>query len=185
MRTIKWTACLGAVLAIAGAFVVADAQSWRRGDAAPSFTARGSDGRTHTLRSLTADRPLVLYFIQAGCPVNDRAVTFYNRVAEAYRGRVNFIGVIDADKAGFDAWQARFRAPFTTLLDPDKRIIRAYRARRSPWTILIGRDRRIIEEWAGYSASEISALGAAIARAANVPVRRIDTAGAPASSRAG
>ncbi|HRF60072.1 MAG TPA: peroxiredoxin family protein [Fimbriimonadaceae bacterium] len=180
---------VGAGLLSVGAFALLTtggwSQEWKKGDSAPAFSAKTSDGKTHTLKSLTGQKPLVLYFIGSTCPVNAQAVKYYNRVAAAYKGKVNFVGVIDADAAGFKSWQEKFKAPFPVLLDPDMKIIKAYKAERSPWTIMVDKTGKIQKEWAGYSVGEINELSASIAGATKGATAKIDTSGAPTSPRAG
>lgn len=179
----------GAALVSVGALALLTtggwSQEWKKGDKAPAFTGKTSDGKAHTLQSLTKGKPLVLYFIGSTCPVNAQAVKYYNRVAQAYKGKVNFVGVIDADAAGFKSWQEKFKAPYPVLLDPDQKIIKAYKAERSPWTIIVDKQGKIQKEWAGYSVGELNELSASIAGATKGAVAKIDTSGAPTSPRAG
>lgn len=185
MKPITWIVGVGVAAALLGAMLTARAENWKPGASAPAFSAAGSDGKDHSLKSLTGDKPLVLYFIGESCPVNNQAVKYYNRVAEAYKGKVNFVGVIDGDKAKHAQWQAKHKAPYTVLFDPDMKVIRSYKAERSPWTILVGKDGKIVKEWVGYSIGEIDELSAEMAKQAKVALAKIDTSGAPASPRAG
>jgi peroxiredoxin len=153
--------------------------------AAPTFSAKGSDGRTHTLQSLTARGPVFLYFIKDGCPTNDEALVYYKRLANAYRGKATFIGVIDVDAARFRAWNAEKKLPMTVLFDPQKKIIGSMGVEASPWVIEINRNRRVAKVWPGYSVGEINEISARMAGAARTRVAKIDTTGAPRESRFG
>lgn len=177
---------MGFALGIALVSFPAVAQGWKAGANAPAFSGQASNGRTISLASLRRNgRPTVLYFIGHTCPVNAQAVRYYNRVAEAYKNRVNFVGVIDTDRAGYTTWQRRFNSPFPVIFDPEMRIIKAYKAERSPWTIFIDKDGKIQNEWPGYSIGEINELGEAIARANRIRPVAIDTSGAPQTPRFG
>lgn len=155
------------------------------GTAAPNFKAMGSDGKSHTLASLTEKGPVFLYFIQATCPINAEAVKYFNRIAEAYKGKVSFVGVIDGEKEEYDTWQSKFKAPYTVLLDPDMKIIKSYGALRSPWGILVDKDKKIAKVWTGYSKGQIDEMSASIAGAGKVAKVKIDTSGAPDMATAG
>lgn len=163
----------------------ASAQSWKAGAQAPDFTAKGSDGKTHSLKSLTAKGPFVLYFIGRTCPVNAKAVPYYNKVAQAYGDKVPIVGVINGDEAQYKEWQREFKSPFTVLYDPQMKIIKAYRAERSPWLIMVGKNGKIAKEWIGYSVGELDELSASIAGANKAKVQKLDFSGAPASPRYG
>ncbi len=180
---------LWAILVAVGIGVLAQplvAQGLKVGSVAPSFSGVASDGKTYSLASVQkSGKPTVLYFIGASCPVNAEAVKYYNRVATAYKGSVNFIGVIDTDAAGYKKWQQRFNAPYPVMFDPSQKIIKAYKAERSPWTVFLAPTGKVGEEWPGYSVTDVNELGAMIAKSAKVPVKKIDTAGAPTSSRFG
>jgi peroxiredoxin len=175
-----------ASLAAFGMLTHADAGPPKAGTKAPEFKATGIDGKTYTLKSFTGSKkPTVFYFIGATCPVNAMAVKYYNRVAEAYKGKFNFVGIINANKAEYKTWQERFKAPYLVLLDPDLKVINAYKAERSPWTMLVDTKGTIVKEWTGYSIDLISQLSASIAGATKVAAKKIDTTGAPDSPRAG
>ncbi len=185
MANIKSLLMVG-VLAVTLQVTIASAQNWKAGTPAPAFSGLASDGKTYSLSSIKkSGKPTLLYFIGHTCPVNAQAVKYYNRVANAYKGKVNFLGVIDTDRAGYDNWQRTFKSPFTVILDPQLKIINAYKAERSPWTILIDKTGKISHEWPGYSTGEINELSRVIARVTKATVAKIDTSGAPESPRYG
>lgn len=182
--TILMGVLVGAALLAQGTHI--GAQGLKAGTKAPNFKATGSDGKSYTLASFTGKKlPTVFYFIGATCPVNAQAVKYYNRVAEAYKGKINFVGVINANKEEYKTWQQRFKAPYLCLLDPDLKIIGAYKAERSPWTMLVDTKGNVVKEWMGYSVDEINALSASIAGATKMTAKKIDVSGAPDSPRAG
>lgn len=173
------------VLAALAIAALAHAQSWKPGDKAPAFKATGTDGKTHTLASLSKDRPLLLYFIKDGCPVNHRALPFYKQVSAAYKGKVNLVGVINTNLADYKKWQAEYKTSFVSLLDPDLKMIEAYKAVASPWAILIGRDGKIIKEWPGFSKGELEEMNRAMAAAGRVKAASINFGAAPARPQYG
>ncbi|MBX7134425.1 MAG: peroxiredoxin family protein [Fimbriimonadaceae bacterium] len=187
MTTIQRILTGGFVAALAvGLYMQTDARVQKAGAKAPDFKATGSDGKSYTLKSFTGSKkPTVFYFIGATCPVNAEAVKYYNRVAEAYKGKINFVGVINANKEEYKTWQQRFKAPYLVLLDPDLKIINSFEAERSPWTILVDTNGKMTKTWVGYSVDEINQLSASIAGATKVTVAKVNTSGAPTSPRAG
>lgn len=152
-----------------------------RGGSAPDFTAVGSDGSEYSLSSLTADQPLVLYFISNSCPVNANAVEYFNQVSEAYEGKVNFVGVIDADLKKFEKWNDIHNVPFPVLLDPRNEIINSYGASASPWVIAVDQEKSIDRVFRGYSKESLQTLSDLIASYSNEEAVVIDTKGAPIS----
>jgi peroxiredoxin len=152
---------------------------------APDFSAKGSDGKTHTLKSLTAGKTLVLYFIGSTCPVNDEAVRYYKQVADAYKGKVNFIGVVDGDAAILKDWQKSHNVKFPVLFDPDLKIIRSYQAFASPWIVVVGPNGEVSKRQSGYSGPTLTELNALMAKSAGVTAAKLDFKGAPAEETFG
>lgn len=173
-------------MAASAAFLVGRAEAQiREGARAPAFSATGSDGRTHTLESLTRNRTLVLYFIKDGCPVNDQAIAHYVRLANAYGRSVNFIGVFDGNAEAWRRYARSHNVRFTALLDPDLRIIRAFGAQRSPWVVVVRPDRNVSTIQRGFSTGLLTRLGSVLARAGGVTEARLTFPGAPTSERFG
>ncbi len=179
LRSVAWVAILAAVSA---ACVLAQPKTPK---VAPSFQAMGTDGKTHTLASLTKDKQLVLYFIKVGCPVNAEAEKYFDRLYQAYKGKVNFYGVINADEAGYKQWKKSYKASYPVLLDPDKKIIRPYRATHSPFAVVVGPEAKVVLVEDGYSVGQLAGLGKTMAKAAKVPEKKLDLSGAPVDATAG
>lgn len=153
---------------------------------APTFSGRASDGKTYSNATLkTTQKATLIYFIGHTCPVNAQAVKYFNAVGAAYKGKVNFLGVIDTDAAGYKTWQGRFKAPYPVIYDPNLKIIEAFGAERSPWAVLVDSKGQVVDEWHGYSVSFINGMSTKIASTAKTPVKKIDTAGAPTQTRYG
>jgi len=176
---------VGALMLVA-LFAPAGAQNWKANSKAPLFSGKASDGKTYVLKDLLkSKKPTVVYCIGNTCPVNSQAVKYYNNIAAAYKGKVNFIGVIDTDEAGYKVWQKRFNAPFPVIFDPELKIISSYKAERSPWTFMIDAKGVIVQEWPGYSIGELNQMGYAIAKANKIKAVKLDTKGAPDQPRYG
>ena len=155
------------------------------GKNAPAFTAKGSDGKNYSLRSLAAKGPVFLYFIKSDCPVNADAVKYYNKLGSSYRGKATFLGVINGDASVYRTWQAQYKATYPVLLDPGKKIITGFGAQASPWVIEVGKGGKIAKVWEGYSVKDLNALNSSMAKAAKVKLVKLDTTGAPSTNRYG
>jgi peroxiredoxin Q/BCP len=119
-----------------------------KGTQAPDFALADQDGRKHTLKSLLADGPLILYFYPAdftpGC--TKEACSFRDLHQELMRARLRVVGVSPQDVASHRRFADEHDLNFPLLADPDKVAVKAYDVdgplgfgvRRG--TYLIGRD---------------------------------------------
>ena len=122
-----------------------------KGAMAPEFDLPDQDGRRHTLKSLLADGPVVLYFYPAdftpGC--TKEACSFRDLHQELLRAKLRIVGVSPQDVDSHRRFADRYHLNFLLLADPDKSVIKTYDldgplgfgVRRG--TYLIGRDGRI------------------------------------------
>jgi len=122
-----------------------------KGAKAPDFELPDQDGHRHTLKSLLADGPLVLYFYPAdftpGC--TKEACSFRDLHQELLRAKLRIVGVSPQDTESHRRFADRHHLNFPLLADPDKTVIKAYDldgplgfgVRRG--TYLIGSDGRI------------------------------------------
>jgi peroxiredoxin Q/BCP len=122
-----------------------------KGARAPDFELSDQDGRRHTLKSLLADGPLILYFYPAdftpGC--TKEACSFRDLHQELMKAKLRVVGVSPQDVDSHRAFADKHHLNFPLLADPDKIVIKAYDldgplgfgVRRG--TYLIGRDGRI------------------------------------------
>ena len=122
-----------------------------KGAMAPEFDLPDQDGRRHTLKSLLADGPVVLYFYPAdftpGC--TKEACSFRDLHQELLRAKLRIVGVSPQDVDSHRRFADKHQLNFTLLADPDKTVVKAYdldgplglSVRRG--TYLIGRDGRI------------------------------------------
>lgn len=119
-----------------------------KGATAPEFELPDQDGRRHTLKSLLAEGPVVLYFYPAdftpGC--TKEACSFRDLHQELLRAKLRIVGVSPQDVDSHRRFADRHHLNFLLLADPDKSVIKAYDldgplgfgVRRG--TYLIGRD---------------------------------------------
>jgi peroxiredoxin Q/BCP len=123
----------------------------KQGMQAPEFELRDQDGRRHTLKSLLADGPIILYFYPAdftpGC--TKEACSFRDLQKDLVAANLRVVGVSPQDTESHRKFAAKHGLNFPLLADPDKLAVRAYDVdgplgfgvRRG--TYLIGTDGRI------------------------------------------
>ncbi len=186
MRRIGTIAALGCAALVATGHGLEPTQAQNgKPKLAPAFSAKANDGKTYSLKSLTGGKTLVLYFIQTTCPVNADALSYYKQIGTAYKDKVNFVGVIDTDEAGFADWQKEFGAKFPVVFDEGKTIIRSYEAIASPWIVVVNPKGEVSTVHKGYSVGRLNELNTLMAAAAGVKAAKIDTKGAPTSEAFG
>lgn len=124
-----------------------------KGAKAPEFELADQDGRRHTLKSLLADGPLILYFYPAdftpGC--TKEACSFRDLHQELMKAKLRVVGVSPQDVDSHRRFAEQHDLNFPLLADPDKTVVKAYDldgplgfgVRRG--TYLIGRDGRIVD----------------------------------------
>jgi len=139
--------------------------------AAPAFGTTDIAGNTLSLASLTATKPLVLFFIERECPCAREAAPFFSRLQAAYRDACNVVGVINADAGTAKAWAQTAGADFPIIADPRCEIIRAYGADYAAYNTLVAAGGTIAKTYPGYGGNMLRELSATIARAAGVAER--------------
>jgi peroxiredoxin len=146
---------------------------------APPFSAISDGGRRIDSASIVGRRPVVLGFIQDGCPCSTAAEPFFADLHRAYGDGATFLGVIDGDRKVASRWVAEHRTPFPVLADPDLAIIRAFGARNSAYLALIDPEGRIDGLWPGFSESILLEISGRLAALLVRPEADISAAEAP------
>jgi peroxiredoxin len=174
---------LGGLLAAGAIAGIACAQGGQSDQAAqnakaPEFSAKASDGKTYTLKALTEKKPVFLYFVKRDCGSNPMSVKLYNRLYNAYKGKVNFYAVINTDAEGFKGFASEYRAPFVALLDANKDVIKSYGIRASQTVVMVDTEGKRTK-FGGFGKESLAQLNAALAKAAGVDVQTVDLSDAP------
>ncbi len=146
---------------------------------APSFFKTDLAGNPLSLASLTAKKPLILYFIERECPCARDAAPFLAQVQAAYGDACTVVGVINAGNDVAKAWVKTVSARFSIIADPDCVLIRAYGAERAVYTTLVAPGGTIVKTYPGYSAETLKDLSAHIARLSGSAERPLKFADAP------
>ncbi len=125
----------------------------KNGTQAPAFKLQDQDGRTHTLVSLLAEGPLILYFYPAdftpGC--TKEACSFRDLQGDLLGAGLRVVGVSPQGTESHRRFADKHGLNFPLLADPDKQAVKAYDldgplgigVRRG--TYLIGRDGVILD----------------------------------------
>lgn len=154
------------------------------GDKSFDISANGSDGKAHTLKSLTEKGPVYLLFVKSQCSANPGATPFFKKIHEAYKDKLNFIGVINTNKEGHQGWKDEFRGEWMTLLDPEKKIISGFGVRRSTPVIKIGKDGKVEKVFNGWGQAALKELAADMAKEAGTD-KNVKLDDAPSGTRYG
>ena len=92
----------------------------KKGTQAPEFDLVDQDGKRHTLKSLLAKGPLILYFYPAdftpGC--TREACTFRDLQNDLVRARLRVVGVSPQDAESHKKFAAKHNLNFPLLADP-------------------------------------------------------------------
>ena len=98
------------------------------GTQAPEFTLEDQDGKRHTLKSLLAGGPLILYFYPAdftpGC--TKEACSFRDLHQDLMKAKLRVVGVSPQDVASHRKFAGEHGLNFPLLADPDKLAVKAY-----------------------------------------------------------
>jgi thiol-disulfide isomerase/thioredoxin len=149
------------------------------GDASYAIDTTASDGKTHSIKSLTEKGPFYLLFVKEQCSANPYATPFFQKIYEAYGDKVTFVGVINADKAGHANWKKEWKGQWTTLLDPEMKIIKGFNVKRSTPVIKIGKDGKVEKIFNGWGQASLKELSADMAKEAKVPEKDLKLDEAP------
>ncbi len=158
--------------------------AWAR-RVAPPFLVTDVAKKPVSLDDMVAKGPVFLYFIKDGCPCSVDAQPLFNHLRDKFKGKVSFIGVIDADAKKGAKW-AKINAMTDPLLGDSKlEVIHAYKATNSAFSTLVLRDGTIQKMWPGYSRDFLLDMNKQICDALGEPVTPFDPLYAPLAKTAG
>lgn len=152
---------------------------------APEFGLVDTDARWYTLKSLTKEKPLVIFFVELECPCCKGAKVFIDRIKERYGDVCNVVGVINAEPPVAKAWANAVRPDFPILCDPGMTTIRDYKAVSGIYTTLLAPGGRIVKAYPGYSQAMLSEMGRKIERLTGIEARELKVSDAPKEMLAG
>lgn len=169
-------------VAVAGAFALLanqPANGTLQGKKAPAFSAKATDGKTHTLKEHLAKGTTFLYFIKEGCPVNHVAAPHVQKLAKAYGDKANLVGVYNGSVSDAKRWAKTYASTYPIIEDPAMKTIRACGAVYSPWLIAVNKDGSVEKVFEGSAPKELEEISKMMAASAGVKQARLDFTGAP------
>ena len=113
------------------------------------------------------------------------AQPLFNHLRDAWKGKVRFIGVIDAKGKDVKAWQSDNKMTDPIVEDPKLEIIKAYKATNSTFSCLVLPDGTIDHMWPGYSRDYFLNMNERIATSLGVTAPNFDPLYAPLAKTAG
>jgi len=146
---------------------------------AANFSVPDSSGKVHTLADLTDGKPMYIYFILDNCPCSTSAEPLFHNLYARYKGKINFVGVINADIKGAGVWAKSHGMPYTILADAKCDIVHKYGAKHSVYNALVTPEGKILKRWPGYSADMLKEVNAKMAELIGEPVKPFDPLYAP------
>src|SRR5687768_5854338 len=190
MKTLTLMASLAAVSMLIACAPYEEAQDQGNGPAAaasasaPAFEALANDGKTYSLKGLTEKGPVFILFLKHHCSADPFASPLYNQVINAYGNKANFVAVINAGKNEADEHAKTYSLKFPVILDPEKKIIKAYGVKRSQQVIMVD-TKGNMSPMGGFGRDALSKLNASVAESLKVPVANVDLSNAPARTAFG
>ena len=154
------------------------------GKLAPAFETQNASGQTVTLATLT-NRPLVMVFIEKGCPCCRGGKPYFDRIENFYGDVANVVGVVAGNVKDARTWQVKTRPQFRVLADPNAGIAKQYGAAVGLYTVLVDPSGKVVRAYPGYSQGMLRELTASIASLAKVADRKMDVRPAPRLLTAG
>jgi peroxiredoxin len=136
------------------------------GNSAPSFTLKGLDSKSYSLRDLLDKGPVVLAFFKVSCPVCQFTFPFLERISERYSGEgVSVLGVSQDDARSTKEFNEEFGVRFRTLIDgTGYPVSNAYGLTSVPTVLLIAPDGRIKVVGTGFSKRDLALIAEELAQ---------------------
>jgi peroxiredoxin len=117
------------------------------------FQAVAHDRGRVSFADLSGDRPTVLVFVKDGCPCSVQFQPVFNRMARAFDGRVQFVGIIDGPLDVARQYARANDVPYSVLADADLAIIAQFEVKNAAYVALVEADGTLRSMWPGCSVS--------------------------------
>ena len=108
--------------------------------------------------------PAVVVLLRDRCPCVTECRSMLNALAEACRGRIRFVGLVDAEPARSTAFAKEAGLHFPLIPDPRSTAIRRLKGRAALDLRLVGDRGILVGGWHGLSRSNVAALVDAVRR---------------------
>lgn len=146
----------------------------RRDKEAKDFTLPYHRGGEMTLSKLVEKTPVVVIMTKDGCPCSIESQPYFNAISTAFKDKVQFIGIIDADLKIAEDYEYDFNVPYPILSSPDEKFFKSWESKQSVYTFLISKDRVVKHVWPGYSETSLHELVAAASKEAGVQAPELE-----------
>jgi len=113
-------------------------------------------------------RPQFVLFIKQGCVCSIDAQPFFNRMARKFSGKIDFVGVIDADAGAAKAYASQFLVAFPVVGDSTLDLIHGFKAQAAVYSALVARNGHIVKMWPGYNADMLGEMNRVLSEAVGV-----------------
>ncbi len=133
----------------------------------------------------TGSKPQFVYFILDGCPCSFDVQPLFNSLYTRYKGKVDFIGIINVGKAKALDYAGPTMLTHPIVCSEDLKIMKAFGAKQSTYSALILPDGTIAKMWPGYSQSSLHELNKMLAKLTDTKEQPFDAQYAPKEMTSG
>lgn len=117
---------------------------------APSFSLKGTDGKTYSSADVLKSGPMVVISIKEGCPCSTDSQPLFNELSKRHQGKATFIGLYNEDIEKGKIWVEQKSVPYPVLIDHELKTIKDYAAERSVYVTLVDPEGKIVKVYPGY-----------------------------------
>jgi len=156
------------------------------GDKVPSFSVTSMGGKQLFLKDMQTGGPIFIYFMRDGDSVSQQDTTYVNSIIRAYgASRVTWYGVVNAREDRARSFQAEANPAFQLERDENLAAVKAFSLTNAPAVFEISRRGTLMNSWLGYSATNLKAINAEVARVSRRHLEMLDFSGAPSTAQFG
>lgn len=156
-----------------------------KGEVAPTFVRKDTDGQDVDLAAMMQKGPVYIVFILDGCPCSIEFQPFVQNMYKAYKGKVQFLGIIDAKPDAAKKFVKEFNPPFPIIPDPSKDLMRAYKAQESTYSVLVAQNGRVAKMWPGWDQDMLTEMQQKISILTGLDNPSMDVSQAPLTPTSG
>jgi peroxiredoxin len=148
----------------------------RKGALVPIFDGEDLTGEPV---KIGGDRgPQFVLFIKNDCPCSVDAQPLMNRMAEKFKGKVEFVGITDGNPAQAKKWSSFNDARFPIVSEPSTALMAKMDAERSVYSALVV-DGKVAKMYPGYSAGMLKDLNSRLSKITGMKETAFDPQYAP------
>jgi hypothetical protein len=129
--------------------------------------------------------PQFVLFIKDACPCSIDAQPIFNKLAERFKSKVQFVGVIDGDQIAAKKFASQFSVEFPVVGDKDLTVIHKFGAQAGVFSALLARNGHLIKMWPGYSADLLAKMNHEMSQATDSKETPFDPEYAPKKKTTG